>query len=59
MSRFGSDVPWWRVLRAGGAPPQSLEARAIEHYRVEGTPLRSGGTRVDLSLARWDGRTDG
>lgn len=58
MARFGSDVPWWRVLRAGGAPPRSLEARAVQHYRAEGTPLRRGGTQVDLGLARWDGRTD-
>ncbi len=58
MSRFGSDVPWWRVLRAGGLPPSGLEARALERYRVEGTPLRQDGRRVDLRLARWDGSAD-
>ncbi|MGB8381835.1 MAG: MGMT family protein, partial [Dermatophilaceae bacterium] len=21
LSRYGSDVPWWRVVRAGGHPP--------------------------------------
>ena len=57
MSRFGSDVPWWRVLRAGGLPPQGHEVRALERYREEGTPLRPDGRRVDLRRARWDGST--
>ncbi len=57
MARYGSDVPWWRVLRAGGAPPLCDEGGAIERYREEGTPLRPGGARVDLRLARWDGQT--
>ncbi|HRW18849.1 MAG TPA: MGMT family protein [Dermatophilaceae bacterium] len=55
MSRYGSDVPWWRVIRAGGLPPQCHAESALEHYRAEGTPLR--GTppdyRVDLRRARW------
>ncbi len=63
MSRYGSDVPWWRVLRAGGRPPVGLEEQALQHYRVEGTPLVGGlpdsaglprgGYRVDLRRARW------
>lgn len=56
MSRYGSDVPWWRVTRADGRPPKCHEQRAIEHYRSEGTPLVGptlGGTRVDMGLARW------
>ena len=60
LSRFGSDVPWWRVVRAGGWPPRGLEVRAREHYREEGTPLVRGtleGLRVDLGRARWDGRS--
>jgi alkylated DNA nucleotide flippase Atl1 len=54
MARYGSDVPWWRVVRAGGHPPIDHEARALEHYRAEGTPLRWTGdvSRVDLALAR-------
>jgi alkylated DNA nucleotide flippase Atl1 len=55
MSRFGGAVAWWRVLRADGSPPPGHEARALRHYREEGTPLRAGGTRVDLRKARWDG----
>ncbi len=59
MSRFGGAVPWWRVIRAGGLPPQGLEDRALAHYREEGTALVGGplaGRRVDLGAARWDGR---
>ena len=39
MSRYGSGVPWWRVLRASGRPPVGHEELALEHYRVEGTPF--------------------
>lgn len=65
MARYGSDVPWWRVIRASGHPPVCHEGRALEHYRQERTPLRglsaddSARTgieltyRVDLSEARW------
>ncbi len=57
MSRYGSDLPWWRVLRSGGWPPKGLEQQALEHYREEGTPLVRGvvdGLRVDLARARWE-----
>jgi alkylated DNA nucleotide flippase Atl1 len=56
MARYGSDVPWWRVIRAGGHFPQGLEDEALAHYREEGTPLVRGqlvGRRVDLARARW------
>lgn len=58
MSRYGSEMPWWRVVRAGGWPPRGLEERALEHYREESTPMVRGtldGCRVDLSRARWAG----
>lgn len=58
MSRYGSDVPWWRVIRADGRPPQGLEREAVEHWRAEGTPMVRGlveGGRVDMARARWDG----
>ncbi len=57
MSRYGSDVPWWRVVRAGGWPPKGLEERALVRYREEETPLVRGvidGVRVDLEKARWE-----
>jgi alkylated DNA nucleotide flippase Atl1 len=56
MSRYGSDAPWWRVLRADGRPPQGHEQRAAQHYLREGTPLCGnppGDYRVDLRAARW------
>ncbi|WP_083393054.1 MGMT family protein [Curtobacterium sp. MMLR14_010] len=55
MAHEGSDLPWWRVVRSGGLPPVRHEARALEHYRVEGTPLRWGDTawRLDMPRARW------
>ncbi|MEJ3404330.1 MGMT family protein [Rathayibacter sp. YIM 133350] len=54
MALYGSDVPWWRVVRAGGLPPREHEERALPHYRDEGTPLvmTAEGYRVATS-ARW------
>jgi alkylated DNA nucleotide flippase Atl1 len=56
MARWGGAVPWWRVLKADGSPPPGHEVEALRHYRAEGTPLRRGGTKVDLARARWDGQ---
>ena len=56
MARAGHDLPWWRVIRASGHPPEGHEQRALERYRVEGTPLRwsrAGTWRVDLPAAEW------
>lgn len=55
LSRYGSSVPWWRVLRADGTPPPFKRDHAFAEYRAEGTPIRPGGSRVDLRIARWDG----
>lgn len=55
MSHYGGGVAWWRVLRADGTPLPGEEHRALQEYRVEGTPLRPGGRRVDMAKARWDG----
>ena len=54
MAQCGPDVPWWRVVRASGHPAVNLEARALEHYRSESTPLKWSGEvyRVDLAVAR-------
>lgn len=54
MAYAGADLPWWRVIRASGHAPRDHEQRALEQYRVEGTPLlwsRSGTFRVDLERA--------
>jgi alkylated DNA nucleotide flippase Atl1 len=56
MSTWGGGVPWWRVVHADGsaAAPDHLR-RCLDHWREEGTPLR--GERVNMRLARWDGRS--
>ena len=56
MAYYGSDVPWWRVIRASGHAVADHEAEALQHFRAEGTPLahtRDGGYRVDLRRARY------
>lgn len=56
MSHYGSDVAWWRVVRASGHPAVHHENQALEHYRAEGTPLRwsrDGMFRVNLAVARF------
>ena len=59
MATYGSGVPWWRVVRADGTLPDCHQRGALEHYRVESTPLRgaaageSGSTRVDMARAAW------
>ena len=62
MSRYGSSVAWWRVVRASGEAPQPLQDEAVAHWREEGTALVGGavaGRRVDMERARWDGRLAG
>ncbi len=57
MARYGSEVAWWRVVRAGGRPPTGHASRAREHYEAEGTPLlpasNEDGYRIDLAACRW------
>lgn len=49
----GGDVPWWRVVDAGGRPPAHHLARALAHLRAEGTPLTTDGERVRMREAVW------
>ncbi len=68
MARYGSDVPWWRVVRASGRPPAGHERAALAHYLREGTPLSGltseaasredavGRYRIDLARAGWSMR---
>lgn len=51
MARFGSGVPWHRVVRADGSPVAGLEEEALRRHRREGTPMR--GNRIDMARARW------
>lgn len=64
LSARGSEVPWWRVIRADGKPPVCHDEKALSHYRVEGTALgitagsRTTGAernwRVEMKTARWN-----
>jgi methylated-DNA-protein-cysteine methyltransferase-like protein len=51
LARYGSGVPWWRVVRADGRPAEGLAERALRHLGDEGVPLRDG--RVRMASARW------
>ncbi len=58
MALYGGAVPWWRVVRADGTLLPGHEARALERYRAEGTPLRETpghAPRLAMARARWDG----
>jgi alkylated DNA nucleotide flippase Atl1 len=58
LASYGGGVAWWRVIHADGTPAPGHEARALERYLAEGTPLRSARppVRVDMRRARWPGR---
>jgi len=59
MSRYGSSVTWWRVIRESGEAPEGLQDEVLAHWRTEGTALVQGalgGRRVDMTQARWDGQ---
>lgn len=51
MSEHGSQVPWWRVVRADGTPPSCHDGTGPALLLAEGTPLRADG-RVDVGKAR-------
>lgn len=56
MAKYGSTVPWWRVVRASGHPPLCHDEQALTHYQDEGTPIvqtASGGYRINLRTARY------
>lgn len=59
MARSGAEVPWWRVIRSSGHPAIGHEQRALEHFRVEGTPLiwaADGASYRVAPSARWTPR---
>ena len=61
MSRYGSSVTWWRVIRASGEAAEGLQDEALAHWRAEGTAMVRGavaGRRVDMRAARWDGMAE-
>lgn len=50
LSRHGSEVAWWRVVRADGTPPACHDGTGPALLRAEDTPLLPDG-RVDLARA--------
>ncbi|MBV9099179.1 MAG: MGMT family protein [Frankiaceae bacterium] len=54
MARFGSEVPWHRVLRNDGTCATHKADHQLALLRAERVPMR--GARVDMAKARWDGR---
>jgi methylated-DNA-protein-cysteine methyltransferase-like protein len=53
LARYGSGVPWWRVIRADGRPADGLSEEALRRLADEGVPVRDG--RVRLVSVRWPG----
>jgi len=51
MARYGSEVAWWRVIRAGGHPPIGHEAQALPHYEAELTPLLRSAAGLPTATA--------
>jgi methylated-DNA-protein-cysteine methyltransferase-like protein len=51
MARYGSAVPWHRVVNSAGRLPPGHEVEARARLRAEGAPLRPAG--VDIAAANW------
>jgi methylated-DNA-protein-cysteine methyltransferase related protein len=51
MARYGSAVPWHRVVNATGRLVPGNEEAARRRHAAEGTPMR--GDRVDIGVAAW------
>ena len=62
MSLWGGAVPWWRVVHSDGRFLEGHEYQALQEYRAEGTPLRTGAdghpSKLDMRKARWHGPAD-
>jgi alkylated DNA nucleotide flippase Atl1 len=55
MAQHGDEVPWHRVVRSDGSCAPGVRDRQVALLRSEDIPMT--GYRVDMSLARWDGRS--
>ncbi len=56
MFTWGADVPWHRVVMADGRPKPFGSEEHLALLRADRTPMTTAGSRVDMRLARWDGR---
>jgi alkylated DNA nucleotide flippase Atl1 len=55
MARYGAEVPWHRVLRSDGSCAPGVRDRQVALLRSEDVAM--DGSRVDMTRARWDGRS--
>ncbi|MCT1355964.1 MGMT family protein [Gordonia sp. p3-SID1431] len=55
MRTDSADLPWHRVVPAGGRPAPHLATRQLERLRAEGVPITDG--RIRLRECRWDPAT--
>lgn len=51
MRTDSADLPWHRVISAGGKPAPHLATRQLERLRAEGVPTRDG--KVVVRECRW------
>jgi len=51
LRRRGFEVPWHRVVLAGGRVAPHLASEQLARLRAEAVPISNG--KVDLSRARW------
>lgn len=49
LSRYGDEVPWWRVTNAAGEFPPALLSRALPHWDAEGVRLSPSGRGCRLA----------
>ncbi len=57
MFRWGDRVPWHRVVMADGSPKPFAPEEHLALLADDDTPMTPDGGRVDMGLARWDGKT--
>jgi alkylated DNA nucleotide flippase Atl1 len=55
MATYGAEVPWHRVVRSDGSCASGVRDRQVALLREEDVAMN--GVRVDMKLARWDGRS--
>ncbi len=54
LSRYGTDVPWWRVTGHDGTMASGLVGRARERWAQEGIPVNASRTGCRIAACRAD-----
>ncbi|MFT4294949.1 MAG: MGMT family protein [Micropruina sp.] len=54
LSRYGADVPWWRVTGQDGTMASGLIERARQHWAEEGIPVNASRTGCRITACRAD-----